>query len=733
MKLTRRAFLRDGVYSSAGLAIAFRLGGGVHASAMSVAPVVFEPNAYIRIGPDNTITLWVTRSEMGQGVRTNLPAALAEELEVELNQVRLEQAMPGARFKGIRLRTSGSGSSSGTFLGLRKAGATGREMLISAAAQAWGVERAGCRATRGTVIHEASGRKLTYGELAERAAQQPVPANPPLKNPKDFQLIGKSLRRTDGPAIVRGSAVYGFDVRVPGMLVATMERCPYFGGRVAKLDKSKALAVAGVRYVVPIHSGISTGVAVVADDTWSAMKGREALRIEWDHGKNADFDSERFIERLKGSFSEEGYPIRREGDATRALGAAARQLEAVYEYPFQAHAPLETMNCTADVREDSCEIWLPTQTPQTAFDNIGKMLGLAPEAIKVHTTLLGGGFGRRLFVDYADEAVELSKAIGKPVQLVWTRNDDMRNGFFHPASVEQMRAGLSADGRISAWLHKSVGSGLSMFGLPSEEEKKDPQHYAADESPWGAFDTFYNFPNLKVDYMPVDSPVPTGAWRAVEYPSRVFARESFFDEVASALAKDPLQLRIELLQPGNVVTLGGQEIDRSRMIKVLETARDKSGWAKPLVHTRDRLFGRGLATNVYHADSYMAQVAEVSVARDFSGLRVHRIVCAVDCGLVINPAGLEGQVESGITWGLSATLHGKIDFREGRAVQGTYGDFRVMRMNEMPAVETHIVASDASSGGFGEHSVPPVAPAVANAVFAATGRRVRRLPLALRP
>jgi isoquinoline 1-oxidoreductase subunit beta len=727
MKVTRRTFLRDSSYASAGLCIAFRLEGILEAA----APVAFEPNAYIRISPDNTITLWVTRSEMGQGVRTNLPAALAEELEVELEQVRLDQAMPGARFKDIRLRTSGSGSSSGTFLALRKAGATGREMLISAAAQLWAVDRSSCRAARGTVIHAASGRKLTYGELAERAAQQPVPANPPLKDSKDFRLIGKSLQRIDGPAIVRGSAVYGFDARVPGTLVAVMERCPYFGGKVASLDKSKALGVPGVRYVERIHRGISTGVAVVADDTWAAMKGREALHVEWDRGKNADFDSDRFIEKLKGSFGEEGYPIRREGDAARAFAGAARRMEAVYEYPFQAHAPLETMNCTADVRSDSCEIWVPTQTPETAYDNIGKMLGLPPEAIKVHTTLLGGGFGRRLFVDYADEAVELSKAIGRPVQLVWTRNDDMRNGFFHPASVEQMRAGFSPEGRIAAWLHKSVGSDLSMFGLPTEEEKKDLQRYARDEQPWGAFDTFYNFPNLKVDYVPVDSPVPSGSWRAVEYPSRVFSRESFLDEVATALRKDPLQLRIDLLQPGNVITLGEQEINCSRMIKVLEVAREKSEWAKPLKHTGDRLFGRGLATNIYHADSYMAQVAEISVARDLSDLRVHRIVCVVDCGLAINPAGLEGQVESGITWGLSATLHGKIDFREGRAVQGTYGEFRVVRMNEMPAVEAHIVVSNASPGGFGEHAVPPVAPAIANAVFAATGKRVRRLPIAL--
>jgi isoquinoline 1-oxidoreductase subunit beta len=725
MKVTRRAFLKHNVVAGAGLAIAFRLDTAYAAE----APAAFEPNAYIRITPDNVITLWVTRSEMGQGVRTNLPAALAEELEVGLSQVRLEQAMPGARFKGIRLRTSGSGSSSATFRALRRAGATARAMLISAASQTWEVKPETCRAEQGTVVHQPSGRKLTYGQLAERAAQQPVPANPPLKDPKDFRLIGKPIKRVDGPALVQGRAVYGFDVRVPGMLVAVMERCPYMGGKAKGFDSGKTLAVPGVRKVVPVKSGIYTGVAVVADNTWAAMKGREALRVTWDPGPNKHFDSDKFMNTLKEARAQEGYPIRRGGDALAAFDSPAKHLEAIYEYPFQAHAPIEPMNCVADVREDSCELWLPSQTPETAQQNIIKNLGLPPEAIKINTTLMGGGFGRRLFVDYADEAVEISRAVGKPVQLVWTRLDDMRNGFFHPASIEHMRAAIDARGNLAAWIHKSVGSDLSMFGLPTEDEKKDLQRYANDESPWGAFDTPYNFANLKIDYVPVDSPVPTGSWRAVEYPSRVFARESFLDEVAHAMGKDPLQFRIDLLHPGDVLKLGEQNIGRARMIHVLEAVREKSGWAKPMLAARGRLVGRGVAINIYHADSYMAQVAEVSVARDLSDLRVERVTCVFDCGFPINPEGLEGQVESGITWGLSATLHGKIDFRQGQAVQQTYSDFAVMRMDEMPAIETHILPSTAPPGGFGEHPVPPVAPAISNALFAATGKRVRKLPI----
>jgi isoquinoline 1-oxidoreductase beta subunit len=727
MRVSRREFVKDTSYATAGLAIAFQLPSQLKAAS---AAVVFEPNAYIRIAPDNSITLWVTRSEMGQGVRTNLPAALAEELEVDLEQVKLEQAMPGTRFAGIRLRTSGSGSSSGTFQALRKAGATAREMLIAAAAQSWNVEPASCRAARATVLHGPSGRSETYGNLAERAALQPVPQNPTLKNPKDFRLIGKALKRTDGLAIVQGRAVYGFDARPTGALVAVMERCPYLGGTMRTYDASQALTVPGVRRVVPIKSGIFGGVAVVADNTWAAMKGREALHVEWNAGTHADFDSDRFIELLKSHFEKQGYAVRRAGNAEAALRDASQRLEATYEYPFQVHAPIEPMNCIADVRSNSCEIWAPTQTPETAHENTVKALALPPEAIEVHTTLIGGGFGRRLIVDYVDEAVELSKSIGKPVQLIWTRTDDMRSGFFHPASVEKLTAGLGG-GRIVAWMHKSIGSDLAVADIiyPTAEQKKDPQIYAKEELPWGAFDNPYSVAAMKTDFVPVPSPVPTGPWRAVFYPARVFGRECFLDEIAHALGKDPLQLRIELLQPGDVLSLGSQRIDRARMIRVLEAIREKSGWTKPLTPKAGRLVGRGMAINVYQGDSYMAQVAEVSVARDLSDLRVERIVCAFDCGFPINPSGLEGQAESGISWGLSATLHGKIDFRQGRVVQSNYSDFEVMRINEMPRIETYIVPSDHAPGGFGEHPVPPVAPAVANAVFAATSRRVRRLPI----
>ncbi len=733
MTSTRRAFLKTslkaGALAGAGLAI------WIESPRRAVAETtnVFEPNAYISISSDNVIRLWVTRSEMGQGVRTALPMMLAEELEADWSSIQLEQAMPGGRFKGIRLRTSGSGSTEGTYNALRKAGATAREMLIAAAAERWKVERSACRAESGSVVHSPTGRKLSYGELAASAAQQKPSENPRLKDPTEFRLIGKPIKRTDGPAIVSGHARYGLDIQVPGMMYAVVARCPFLGGKAISFDERPALALAGVRHVVPVRSGIATGVAVVADHTWAAIRGRDALNVKWDPGPNHGFDSDRFVREQEDALKQEGYFVRNDGDAATALTSAAKKLEAVYEFPFQAHAPVEPMNCVASVRSDSCEIWAPTQCPEVAQSEAAKMLGLPQDSVRVHITLLGGGFGRRLFADYVPEAVEISRAIAKPVQVVWTRSEDMRYGFFQPSDIERISGGLDADGRPVAWFQRSIGSNLSMFGFPSEEQKKNPRLYFNDGSPWGSFDNPYNFPNLKAYFVPLNSPVPTGPWRAVEYPPTVFARESFLDEMAHLAGRDPLEFRLRLLEPGNVLQVGDAKIDRSRLARVLQVAAERADWGSPMVHphadTNDRRWGRGIACNVYDTDSFMAQVAEVSVGRQSHDIRVHRIVCATDCGLVINPAGIEGQVESGITWGLSATLHGKIDFRSGAAVQQNFNDFEVIRMAESPQIETHIVASDHPPGGFGETAVPLVAPAVANAIFAATAKRVRRLPI----
>ena len=723
MKTTRREFLQ----TAAGAGLVLMIGAPAFAAASE--PEDFSPNAYIQIGSDNIIRLWVTRSEMGQGVRTTLPMVLAEELEVDWSQVRLEQAPTIPRFKGIRLRTSGSGSTVGTYNTLRKAGATARTMLITAAAERWQVQPATCHAEAGTVVHPASGRKATYGALADAAARRPVPENPPLKNPKNFRYIGKPMRRTDGPAIMMGTAKYGLDTRVPGMLYAVVKRCPYLGGKVASFNRNKAMSIAGVRYVVPVETGIATGVAVVADHTWAAMKGGEVLEVKWNPGPNRSFDSNQFLRQMEDALQESGYFVRDDGDAEKAFSSAARKVEAVYEFPFQAHAPLEAMNCIADVRAGSCEIWAPTQTPTTAQEGTAKQLGIPLESVTVSVTLSGGAFGRRLFVDYVPEAVEISKAIGKPVQVVWTRSDDMRFGFFQPPSIVRITGAFDNAGKPLLWIQRSVGCDLSMFGFPDEKALADPRHYYNDGSPWGAFDNPYNFPNLKADFVRRNSPVPTGPWRAVEYPAQVFARESFIDEMAHAAGRDPLDLRLELLQPGDVLKLGDARIDRGRLVAVLKLVAEKSNWHQPPASVPGRHWGRGLACNIYSDECFMAQVAEVSVGRTNGDIRVHRIVCALDCGRVINPLGLEGQTESGISWGLTATLHGRIDFKNGTAVQENYTDYQVLRMNEAPVIETHCAPSERPPGGFGETAVPPVAPVVANAIFAATGKRLRRLPI----
>jgi isoquinoline 1-oxidoreductase beta subunit len=730
MRLSRRKFLGHSARAAVGLSIAFRLEGFPELVTAPKTSTDFQPNAYIRIGTDNVVRLWAIRSEMGQGVRTLLPMVLADELGADWEKVVIEQASPGLRFRGIRLRTSGSGSAAGTWNPLRAAAATAREMLISAAAKKWTVETRSCRAEHGWVTHVPSGRKVTFGEIASEAALLPVPSKPTLKDSGELKLIGKPVRRRDGKAIVSGKAVYGLDVRIEGMLHAVVARCPYLGGKLASFDPAPALKIAGVKRVVAVKRGFSQGVAVLAVNTWAAIKGREALKPVWENSLSSAFDSSAFTAQLENSLTQSGYPIRRDGDAPAALAASTTKLEATYEYPFQAHAPLESMNCTAHVHDSTCEIWAPTQCPEVAQQETAEFLGIPAEAVRVNITLLGGGFGRRLVADYVREAVEISKAADAPVQVLWTRDDDMKHGFFHAPRIEHLSAGLDADGFPVAWMHKSAGPFLSILGIPSAEEKKNPNVYAAMGMPWGMFDNPYNLQNHWGDFVPVDSPVPTGPWRAVLYPSTVFARESFLDEIAHTAKIDPLHLRLRLLEPGDILDLKDHKVERARLIAVLKLVAEKSAWAHPINHADDgRLHGRGIACNVYDEDCHLAQVAEVSIRRDFSALRVHRIVSAVDCGLVLNPLGLEGQTESAIAWGMSAALGGKITFKAGQAQEHSYADFKVPRMNEAPVVETYFRQGSPVPGGFGETAVPTVAPAIANAIFAATGKRVRRLPI----
>ena len=717
---TRRKFLHASAQSLAGLWLASSAARSIVLGNDEI-PAGFRPSAYLRIERNDRITFYVTRSEMGQGIRTVLPMMVAEELEVDPSSLILRQASLTPEFNKIRLRTSGSSSSTGTWKGLRRAGATARIMLLAAAAEQWQVPVAECRAQKGSIYHDRSGRSSRYGELAEHAAKLPVPADVPFK--QALTVVGTRRKRVDGPEIVVGTAAYGIDFKLPGMRYAVMARSPVFGEKPVRWDDSAARQVPGVREVVPVHSGLAEGVAVTADSTWAAVRGRDALKIEWSQGPHREFSSKAFYAELREALNRPGYFSRSEGAYEEQRARASEVLESVYEWPYQAHCTMEPMNCTAQVSADTCEIWVPTQAPEEARDRSAKLLGLSPDRVKVNVPLLGGGFGRRLYTDYVVEAVELAKAIGHPVQLLWTRDDDLKFGHFNPPNFNRLLATLNGKS-LTGWFHRVASSDLSIYASASN----DPMRYAKDGDPWGAYDNPYNIAAMKVEYVPVASPVPTGPWRSVDYPGAVFARECFVDEIAHRLGLDPMDFRLALLRPDEEFQLGEQKIHRGRLTKVLQTARTKSRWDAPLPQISGRRSGRGVACNVYDAETYIAHVADVSVGEK-GDVKVHRIVCAVDLGQPINPLGIEGQVESGIAWALTSTLKSTMRFEKGQAAGGNFVDYELLRLDEMPEVEVHIVPSDLPPCGLGEQPVPPVAPAVLNAIFAATGKRLRRLPV----
>lgn len=719
MTTSRRDFLRIGALSgAAALVLQFRGDADGEVVKSTAAEARFSPNPWISIAASGTITLTAHRSEMGQGARTALPLILAEELGADWSRIEIRHAMPGTDFPDMR--TSGSSSVEDSWTQLRRAGAAAREMLLAAAAAGWRVTAASCRTHHGKVISDA-GHSAGFGDLVAAAAALPVPKDPPLKAAKDYTLLGTRVLRIDGPKIVRGTSTYGLDVQVPGLRKAAVARCPVYGGKALRWNAAAAKTIPGVREVVQIP----TGIAVVADDTWTALKGRDALQVEWDEGPRANDSSATYWNRLEAALHAGGKTTRADGDAAAALAGAPRQLRAEYRYPFQAHATLEPMNCAAQVRPDGCEIWVGTQAPNEAQRDVAKLLGMRLEAVRLHVALLGGGFGRRLAYDYVIEAVEVARRVPFPVQVVWTRQDDMQHDFFQPAALHEISTGLDTHGKVVAWIHRNATFHLSMFG-PFKAD--DPEAY--EGSPWGGYDTPYAFPALRVDYAPVEAPISTGAWRSVAYPSTVFARESFVDEVAHATGRDPVALRLELIPSPGTVKLRTLTLDNGeRLRRVVRLAAARAGWDRPLLCARDgRRWGRGIACNSYHRQTMVAEVAEVSVGND-GDVRVHRVVCAIDCGQVVNLSGLEGQVESGVLWGLSATLHGQITFAHGRVEQHTYTDFPVMRMHEAPRIETHVVPSPIPPLGVGEQPVPPIYAAVANAIFAATGTRIRELPI----
>jgi isoquinoline 1-oxidoreductase subunit beta len=707
---------REFIGTSAGLVLAFYLPPRA-GRASAPGDSEFAPNAWLRVGTDGIVTLTIDKSEMGQGAHTALAMILADELEAEWSKVRLGPTPENPAGWLRPMSTGGSRSVRSSWDPLRKAGATARAMLVAAAAETWKVEPATCHAENGAVLHAPSSRRLTYGALARKAATLPVPENPPLKDPKDFRLIGTRLRRLDTPPKVDGSAVFGIDVNVPGMLVASIERCPVFGGAVKRYDATRAKGVPGVRHVVQLDAspwtgtngpwgvGCAAGVAVVADSYWQAVTGRRALEIEWDEGPNASLDSQGIHAQFVQLAAQPGAVARNDGDATGALGRAAKRVEAVYEVPFLHHATMEPMNCTAHVRADGCDVWAATQNQSRAQEVAAELAGLPKDKVRIHTTLLGGGFGRRLEPDFVSEAVRVSKAVGTPVKVIWSREDDVRHGFYRPATYNQFAAGLDAAGNPVAWTHRIVAPPILLKFGPLD---KGIDRTLID----GAANLPYAIPNVFVDQVAVDLlPVPRGFWRSVGISQNAFVTECFCDEVAVAAGKDPYEFRRALLG------------DKPRHRRTLELAAQKAGWGSPLPSGR----GRGIALAEW-APTTCAQVAEVSVAHDGT-VRVHRVVCAVDCGPAVNPDTIEAQLQGGIVYGLTAALYGEITLERGRVKQGNFDDYPMLQLEEMPAVEVYIVPSSDAQGGIGEPAVGPIAPAVCNAIFAATGKRVRRLPV----
>ena len=683
--IDRRGFLQSAV---GGLLLGFHLTRGTKPA---FAATDAKLNAWIHVSSDDSVTLFIHKAEMGQGTVTSLSMLLAEELECDWKKIRTE--FPGIDRAFGNQGVVGSQSIRSSWQPLRQAGAAAREMLIEAAAQRWGVDRSQCRAEN-SIVHSAA-RSATYGELAEAAARLQPPTGVALKSPQDYKIIGTPRKRLDTPGKVTGKATFGIDVRVPGMLHAVVTRCPVFGGKVASFDAAKIKTMPGVKQAL----AISSGVAVIADNTWNAIQARNALTIQWDEGPHAGVNSADIRKEWIALSQQPGAVGRQDGDASAVLAGAVKKIDAVYEAPYLAHAPMEPLNSVADVRAGSCEVWASTQGQSTAHQEAVRITGLRPEQVQIHTEYMGGGFGRRARSDYIADSVEISKAMGVPIQVTWTREDDTQQDAYRPASYTTFAGALDANGSLVA-LHSRVV--CPPFG--------GVRNGIARVAIEGIVDTPYEIPNVLVDYHAADPGIPVSYWRSVGYSQNTFFAESFIDELAAAAGKDPFEFRRGLLAKS------------PRPLAVLELAAQKAGWGKPLPKGR----GRGIAL-VNNIGSFTAQVAEASF--EAGKLRVHRVVCAVDCGQVVNPAGVEQQIQSGIVYGLSAALKGEITIDRGRVQQTNFHQYDVLRIDEMPVVEVHLVASHAAPGGIGEAGVPPIAAAVGNAIFAATGKRMRRLPM----
>jgi isoquinoline 1-oxidoreductase subunit beta len=726
--ISRRKFMVRGTVAGAGLLVGLRFSGPMLLSQESEKAKKKSPvnpfDAYIHVKPDGKISLIVAKSEMGQGIKTGLAMILAEEADVDFNAVSVEQAETRPDIYE-HMGTGGSGSTMENFMPLRRAGATVRELMITAAAQKWNVPKTECDAKKGLVRHTKSSRQTRYGELVEAASKLPLPDpdKVPLKNESEFELIGHATPRVDIPSKVNGSAGFGLDVRVPDMLFAVVARCPTFGGKPAHFEASKAKAVPGVRDVFEIPAlgkdmYTAGGIVVVADSTWAAMKGRGALQIEWDRGTAASESSASLRESLRAAASRPGKRIRNDGNVDEALPSSAKRVEAVYEFPYLAHATMEPMNITVHARDNEAEVWAPTQSPDWVQRTVAKLLDLPPQKVIVHTTLLGGGFGRRYMADYPAEATQIAKVVGKPVQLVWSREDDMTHDFYRPAACHRMRGAVNQAGHPLLWSHTITSTSIGAFwGAPDKLEESEVG---------GAKQMPYAIPNVRLEYAAVPSSVPPLWWRSVEHSFNGFAVECFIDELAAGAGKDPVEFRRGLLvKPANWKPKDEDDPDPSRLRGVLDIAAEKAGWGKPLPKGK----GRGIAS--YHSfGSYIAEAAEVTVSgKDF---KIDRIVAAIDCGQVVNPESVRAQAESAIIYGLSAALKNEITIKDGAVEQSNFDGYDPIRIDEAPPIEVHLLKSKEDPGGMGEPALPPAAPAVANAIFAASGKRLRRLPFQLK-
>lgn len=708
--INRRKFIQAGAAVGGGLLLSFYLPAfGKFTNAGIPAPANFVPNAFIRIGADDMITVIVNHSEMGQGCYTSLPMIIADELEADWSKIRFEAAPVDPVYNHPGFGMQGTGGSTSTWVEwdrFRKAGATGKHMLIAAAAQTWNVDANDCKAEKGFVIHTSSGKKLSYGQLVEKAVAITPPQDVKLKDPKDFNLIGKPVKRLDTPEKINGTGIFGLDVKLPGLLTAVIVRPPVFGGKVVRYNDEKAKAIPGVKYVLQMDRG----VAVVADAFWPAKLGRDALEIVWDDGSLATLDSKTQGQQYAELANQPGATAKKEGDVAAAKSKAVKKLDVVYELPYLAHSPMEPLNCVADVKTDSCEIWVGTQFQTADLMAASRITGLNPSKIKLHTTLLGGGFGRRAVMDshFVVEAVQVSNALKQPVKVVWTREDDIKGGYYRPRAYHKISAGIDAAGKPLYW-QQSIVCQSFIVGTPFEAFMI--QNGVDAVAVEGAANLPYTVPNSQVAWNMAPGGVPTLWWRSVGSSHTAFAVEGMMDELAKAAGKDPFEYRMMLLDK------------HPRFKKVLQLVADKAGWKKPVTPGR----GRGIAIHESFG-SIVAQVAEVSITKNKT-LKVHKVVCAIDCGPVVNPDTVKAQMEGCIAFGMTAALYGEITFENGRVKQGNFHNYKMVRINEMPEVEVHIVDSTEKMGGVGEPGVPPVAPAIMNALYTLTGKRVRSLPL----